>query len=145
MNMSDFLPARNEGWLNNTELRRLGGRYSGRVLGVRAEELRNPFPRPGDPKVQMQPVIYFEDDRKIVPNVSMRTDAIARLGDNTKLWVGQQLTIALRVGKTGAEVKCFEWTPAQEGFCGDGEPQEAYEEGMDGDQDDPVVAFRGRR
>jgi hypothetical protein len=107
MDIDEFLPKST--WINNAELRSRGGRYSGVVANVTAQEVRNPYAKPGEPKKQIQPVIHFEDGCRLIPNVPMRRELKERLGNDTDRWIGEQLVVELRVGKSGTGTKHLAW------------------------------------
>lgn len=76
-------------WLNDEELDRHGGSYVGRIARVREERLHNIYSGDKLP----QPVIYFEDGVRMVPNLTMRVSLIDGLGAETDLWIGQRLEV----------------------------------------------------
>ena len=126
MDIDEFLPKST--WINNTELRVRGGRYVGVVANVTAQEVRNPYAKSGEPKKQVQPVIQFDDGCRLIPNVPMRRELKEHLGGDTDLWIGAQLVVELRVGKSGgAGTKHLDWSGAgnerlgrsDTGFVGD--------------------------
>jgi hypothetical protein len=77
-------------WLNDAELRRLDdGRYEGRIERVVEEPIRNRFTA----TKQLEPVIYFEDGLRLIPNIGMRRALIEFWGPNTENWIGRPLVV----------------------------------------------------
>lgn len=114
MDMSKFVPR----WINNTELRRLGGRYQGFIERVIVQEVHNRFARKhrslrsetaaGDDGVtykQPEPVIVFEDGYRLVPNIGMRRMLMERFGTDSDSWVGQPLIVVCRIDGAGRLTK----------------------------------------
>ena len=76
-------------WLNDAELRRLGDRYQGRIERVVEEPIRNRFTG----NKQYEPVIYFEDGVRMIPNVGQRRALIEFFGPDTEGWIGYELVV----------------------------------------------------
>jgi len=93
MDMRKHLP--NSRWITNADLERRGGEYNGTIRSVTAKMLRNTYTKEN----QVQPVIRFEDDYELVPNKTMRTELIEHFGWESDSWIGQHLTIVLRMAK----------------------------------------------
>ena len=107
MDIDEFVPKST--WINNAELRARRGRYTGVVVDVTSQEVRNPYAKPGEPKKQLQPVIQFADDFRLIPNVPMRRELRERLGRDTDRWIGKQLIVELHEGRNGTGTKHLVW------------------------------------
>ena len=97
--MSKTLPR----WLTNTVVEGLGGEYVGVIESVAMMPVRNPYTT----QTSDEPVITFEDGRKIVPNIGMRRRLIAAFGKETDAWFGRRITVRLQqvVTKSTGELR----------------------------------------
>ncbi len=92
MDMSKHLPH----WINNTELRKLGGRYIGVIARVIEQIVHNRYAA----QKQKQPVIIFVDGYRLIPNIGMRRELIGRFGEETDTWSGQTLVVSCQRAET---------------------------------------------
>ena len=90
-------------WLTNEELEERGGSYTGTVENVALRQVRNKFTA----EDVDEPVITFTDGYKLVPNIGMRRDLMAKFGHETGEWCDREITVRLRavVSKRTGEVR----------------------------------------
>jgi hypothetical protein len=76
-------------WLNDGELVRMDGSYTGLIAGVTEERIRNRYTA----VKQLEPVITFDDGWRLVPNIGMRRALIEMLGAETNNWIGHAIRV----------------------------------------------------
>ncbi len=79
-------------WLNDADLRNMGGSYEGTISAVVEEETRNRFTT----QRTVQPVIVFTDGYRIVPNIGMRRTLVESYGAETDSWVDKRIRVFRR-------------------------------------------------
>ncbi len=80
-------------WINDAELQRRDGRYTGIIANVVEEEVRNRYTA----RREVQPVVEFDDGWRIIPNLSMRRALIEIFGTpETTRWIGRRIVIFRR-------------------------------------------------
>jgi hypothetical protein len=79
-------------WLNDKELKQMGGRYEGVVVAIREEKVRNRFTA----QQEVQPVIKFDDGWLLIPNLGMRRALIEIFGAETNNWIGHRISVCRR-------------------------------------------------
>jgi hypothetical protein len=67
----------------------MGDSYEGQIRTVIEEQIRNRFTG----QRQLEPVIYFEDGWKLVPNITQRQALIQFWGPHTEDWEGRRLIV----------------------------------------------------
>ena len=90
-------------WLKNEVLEALGGTYVGVVESVAMRQMQNPYTT----ETVDEPVVTFTDGYKLVPNIGMRRDLMAKFGHETDDWCGREITVRLQevVSKRTGEVR----------------------------------------
>lgn len=86
------------GFLTTVRLRAMKGQtYTGAIAAITFEVVHNGF----NGTDTTRPIMYFDDDLRMVPNDTMRHDLIAAWGTSeSDEWVGRVFTVGLRsVGK----------------------------------------------
>ena len=88
MDMTRFLKS----YLNVPELQKLGGTYEGVIENVTEAEIRNRFTT----RTTKEPVLEFEDGRRMVLNLTMLKECIGALGADSTSWSGQAVRVSLQ-------------------------------------------------
>ena len=73
-------------WLKIDVLEKRGGSYTGTIESVAVRQMRNPFTT----EAVDEPVVTFADGYKLVPNIGMRRDLMAKFGHETDDWCGRR-------------------------------------------------------
>jgi hypothetical protein len=76
-------------WLNSAALATMDDRFEGEIVDVREQQIRNRFTT----ERQLEPVIYFPDGWRLIPNIGMRKELVQLLGPETNTWKGHRLVV----------------------------------------------------
>ena len=79
-------------FVTNADLEVKGGSFESIIAEVLEEEMQNRYRG----QRELQPVIVFEDGKRLVPNMGIRHELIEALGEESDGWIGRRIRVFLR-------------------------------------------------